>query len=249
MQQFLLNGFKHQVYSFADFSQLTNGAAKKIAAVMQQAVMERGVFHWSLAGGRTPIALYQLLSTADFANLPWQQTHAWFGDERIVPSDHPENNGYLAQKFLFDYVPLTSHHIHRLPCALTNLRYNVYNYECLMKSLLPQNNGIPILDLIILGMGNDGHIASLFPESCALHQQQCVVANYVPQLKAWRVTMTKPIINQARYIMLLVSGVEKASTIKRVFVDNPSPPLLPIQQLAPQGEINWYLDQAAWLLT
>ncbi|CAK0771780.1 6-phosphogluconolactonase [Gammaproteobacteria bacterium] len=231
---------------FPDVTTLAIAAAEQVATLMKTVVAERGIFHWALAGGRTPVSLYRTLTTASFADLPWKQVHLWFSDERAVPHDHPDSNFRMVRESLLDFLSLATDQIHPMPSDLSYLRQGAWDYARCLEFLLPQRDGVPCLDLILLGMGNDGHIASLFPGSCALHQtHQSVVAVYVPGPCTWRVTLTRPVIDQAGQVMILVSGAEKAATVSRVFVSAPSCPPLPVQRLAPQGEMTWFLDAAA----
>ncbi|CAK0771706.1 6-phosphogluconolactonase [Gammaproteobacteria bacterium] len=231
---------------FPDSLSLAAAAAEHIAALMQEVVAKRGVFHWALAGGRTPAALYRVLATASYANLPWKQVHIWFGDERTVPHDHPDSNFRMARESLLDNIPLPAHQVHPMPSDLITLRQGARAYAQCLESLLPHHNGVPCLDLILLGMGADGHIASLFPGSCALHQtHQATVAVYAPGPRTWRVTLTRPVIDHAHQVLLLVTGADKAATLAQALAPNPHDPLLPIQRLAPRGKMVWYLDAAA----
>ena len=212
---------------------------------MRRVVADRGVFHWALAGGRTPAALYRILATKPYASLPWGKTHIWFGDERAVLPDHPDSNFRMARETLLDQVLLPAHRIHPMPSDLSHLRQGAWTYSQQMKALLPHRDGVPCLDLILLGMGPDGHVASLFPGSCALHQtHQSAVANYAPGPGTWRITLTRPVIDHARQALLLVAGADKASVVAQALAPN-SPSLLPVQRLAPRGRMLWYLDAAA----
>lgn len=232
--------------TFTDIPALAIAAAEHVALLMRETVSERGIFHWALAGGRTPVNLYRALTKAPYLDLPWGQVHIWFGDERVVSPHHPDSNFRMARESLLDHISLPNQQIHPMPVDANHLRQGAWSYAQCLKSLLPLRNGIPCLDLVLLGLGADGHVASLFPGSCALHQtHQAVVAVYAPGLRTWRVTLTRPVIEHAHHLLLLVAGADKAETVARALAPVLAAPLLPIQRLTPQGKLTWYLDAAA----
>ncbi len=229
-----------------DTNALADALARQVAQWLRAAVAERGAFHWALAGGRTPATLYRILATKPYADLPWSQVHIWFGDERAVPHHHPDSNFRMVRETLLDFVPIPGQHIHPMPSRMEDLRQGALAYAQALAVSLPRENGLPRLDLALLGMGADGHVASLFPGSAALREtHQAAVANYAPAPAAWRITLTTPTIEQARRIVLLVAGADKASAVARALDPNPRPPPLPVQRLKPVGEVIWYLDAAA----
>ena len=232
---------------FPDTATLTAAIAAHIADAMRSVVAMRGAFHWAVAGGRTPAMLYRALSTPLYADLPWRAVHIWFGDERIVPRNHPDNNFRMVQESLLDQVPIPVRHIHPMPSDLQHLRQEASAYTRCLETHLPTREGVPSLDLVLLGMGPDGHVASLFPGSCALHAHHpAAVANYAPGPQVWRVTLTQPMIDYAQQVLLLVAGADKAAAVARVFEPRSQPTLLlPVQRLEPRGTVTWYLDAAA----
>jgi 6-phosphogluconolactonase len=227
-----------------DRPRLFRAAAQRLTASARQEVAGHGAFHWALAGGSTPQGLYELLATSEFAGrIPWAGIHAWFGDERCVPPDHEQSNYRMARTALLDRVPLPAERVHRLageeaPAAAADA------YAEAMARSLPQADGVPVLDLVLLGLGPDGHVASLFPGTPALEATGWVTAVHVPALDAWRLSLTLPVINAARRVWLLASGPDKAAIVRAAAAPPGSEPL-PVQCLAPRGEWVWFLDQAA----
>lgn len=200
-----------------------------------------GPFHLALAGGRTPERLYRRLAGMD---LPWHRLHVWFGDERAVPPDDPDSNERMSREALLDRVPIPPGRIHPMRPAVTTIRRDAAAYRQELSEELPQDAaGWPVFDLVLLGLGADGHTASLFPGSCALHEaHRSVVANYAPKLRAWRLTLTYPAINAARRVWLLATGAEKAGAVARLRAGDAS---APAARLAPAGEYRILLDRAA----
>ena len=224
----------------------------------REAIDARGGFHVALAGGNTPRTLYQRLARADYRRaLDWQHTHIYFGDERCVPRDHPDSNFLMAQQALLSRVPVPPSQVHPmfepgdepLPQAAER---SAARYADLLQARLPRSeDGLPVFDLILLGMGDDGHTASLFPGTAILQEQtRPVAAQYVDKLDAWRISLTLPTINAARQVAILVSGESKAERIAelaRTAGDAPDErrTRYPVQRVRPQGRLNWYLDTAA----
>jgi len=217
-----------------------------VVELAREAIAARGVFHLALAGGSTPKTLYRLLAQPRHAaRIEWSRVHVWFGDERCVPYDHPDSNYRMAREALLDRVPLPPAQIHPMPTALSRLRLGATEYARLLRMLLPRDPaGHPVFDLVLLGMGPDGHTASLFPGTCGLHERErLVAAAYVDKLHAWRITLTLPAINAARHVMFLIAGAEKAAPLAHAMAG--AVPPLPVQRVAPSGELEWWLDTAA----
>ena len=172
-----------------------------------------GHFRWRVSGGHTPETLYKLLATDEYrSKIDWTRVHVFFGDERCVPPTDPESNYRMASEALLSHVPLPGDNVYRIrgeiePAAAAK-EYGL---------LLEERFGEGSLDLTLLGMGDDGHTASLFPGTAALHERRhrCV-ENEVPQLKTWRITLTYPFINRSHAVMILVSGASKAARIVEV---------------------------------
>ncbi len=211
------------------------------------AIAERGAFHVSLAGGNTPRGFYAALAqdTANEVDL-WRQTHVYFGDERCVPQDHPDSNYRMAREALLSKVPVPAEHVHPMYDAVLSVEENVAQYARLLQDTLPQDaQGHPVFDLVLLGMGDDGHTASLFPGTGILDEyHQPVAAQFVEKLNAWRISLTFATLNAARHVVILVAGDTKADILAEIF-SAPEDVRYPIQRVRPQGRLDWYLDAAA----
>jgi 6-phosphogluconolactonase len=224
---------------------LFTAAAEALVEAANQAVAERGVFHWALAGGATPEGLYRRLAGPEFADrLPWAAMEVWFGDERCVPPDHADSNYRMAREALLDHVPVPPPQVHRMPGEAPP-HEAARRYAAQLCARLPlTEDRTPVLDLALIGLGGDGHIASLFPGTDALTATEPAVANWVPAQDAWRLTLTYPVLNAARRVWLLACGAGKADIVARANGAVEHPPL-PVQRLAPQGEYLWLLESAA----
>ena len=229
-----------QIRVFADLASLSQAAAERFVELARQAIGVRGRFLVALSGGSTPKLLYEILATETYAKrIDWMHVEVFFTDERCVPPNHPNSNYRMARLALLEKIDIPPENVHRirgeLPPADAALAYR----DELRSVLL--NNGL--LDLILLGMGADGHTASLFPGSDALVQKDAdVVATYVRALHTWRVTLTVSALNAARNILFLITGCEKASALEHVF----SGEMLPAGRVKPGLDtLVWFVDQEA----
>jgi 6-phosphogluconolactonase len=207
-------------------------------------------FSVALAGGNTPRQVYELLATERFKNrVEWPQAYFFFGDERCVPPEHPDSNYAMAYEALISRVPIPAKNVHRM-IGEGNANENARAYEA---ELRPFFAGLtwPRFDLVLLGMGEDGHTASLFPDSAALKEMsRWVVATRNEQSRQERITLTVPVFNHARRIMVLVTGKKKAQRLKEVLRSQPGSEQLPVQAITPiKGMLEWLVDaEAASLL-
>ena len=220
---------------FADAQELARGAAAYLIARSGEAVAEKGVFTVALSGGSTPKVLYQLLADEPFrAQVPWTRTHFFWSDERHVPPDHPDSNYRMAREAMLSRVPVPESNIHRVHGENPNADEAAREYE---QTLLP-------LDLILLGLGPDGHTASIFPGSEVLNEtKRLVAAPWVEKFKAHRITMTLPLLNSGAAVLFLVCGAEKAGIVKEVLQ---GPKKYPAQFVQPtHGQLLWMLDRLA----
>ncbi len=227
-----------------DAASLARAAAEHFVTLAAEAMAARGRFVAALSGGSTPRATYERLAADEFAGrVEWARVHLFWGDERCVPPDHPDSNYGLARQALLDKISILPENIHRIQGELPPDQAAAL-YQAELESVLGLDGRF---DLILLGMGADGHTASLFPGTAALQERQrAVVAVYVERLQAWRVTLTLPVLNAARNVVFLVSGAEKAPTLARLQAGEP----LPAGQVRPrQGKLTWLVDQAAYQLT
>lgn len=221
--------------------------------VVCEAVAARGQCSVALAGGTTPYLLYQnLASCGASSELPWGAVNFFFGDERDVPLDHLENNYSMAQRALLDHVPIDPTRIHPMRADSDDLATAAAEYEKSIRDIVPSEGGLPRFDLILLGMGGDGHTASLFPctpESLE-ESKRLVVAHFVPMLSRRRMTMTFPLLNAARNVVLLVTGEDKAKAAQALLAsDEAAKSHLPASRLHPAGKLTIVLDAAAARMT
>lgn len=236
---------KRQVIVRADPQAVTEEAAQRVLAIAQQAVAARGQFTFALSGGSTPKALFQHLAQAPYLDtIPWAHTHIFFGDERTVPPNHPDSNYRLAYETLLKHVPLAGKNVHRMAGEANDLPAAAEAYAAQIRQVFGLSEGAwPRFDLILLGMGDDGHTASLFPGTQALREQRAlVVVNDVPQLKTRRISLTFPVLNHAANVLFLVTGQAKAARLAEVLSggDYPSAQVQPVD-----GELVWLVDKAA----
>ena len=233
-------------------------AASAVVFWSRKAIERRGRFHLALSGGGTPKQLYQLLATPEFAQqIFWECVHVWWGDERDAPADHADSNYKLAYDALLSKTPIPPANVHRVRTELgpqqAAAQYETeinFAFERLRvdepTGAVVDSGGWPSFDLVLLGMGDDGHTASLFPHSDALKDSdRLVVANYAESVKAMRITFTAALINAADTVIFLVSGAGKADMLKRVLLGDRAPNDLPSQLVAPVGKLFWMADAAA----
>jgi 6-phosphogluconolactonase len=226
-----------------DPQQLAEAAARDFAAKAEAAIAERGSFTVALAGGSTPEATYEILAR-DYAGGPdWSKVHVFFGDERTVPPDHEDSNYRMAQRTLLSHVPVGS--VHRMRGELPPAEAAAA-YEEELRGFFGTSDEPPSLDLILLGIGDDGHTASLFPETSALEiHDRWVVANPVLKLETTRLTLTVPVINAARAVNFLVAGEGKAEALKEILEGEADPREYPAKLIRPEGGPVWMVDRAA----
>jgi 6-phosphogluconolactonase len=230
-----------------DRNALMRAAADEVVGLAADAIGRRGRFDWALAGGNTPKELYTLLASRDYVSrVDWSQVHFYWGDERCVPPDHPDSNYRMARVSLLEELRLPPENVHRmqgeLEPALAAERYEAELRSCSN----PPEGGFPAFDLILLGMGADGHTASLFPGSPGLAEtRRWVVAHRVETLATTRLTLTLPVLNAAASVLFLVAGADKAERLKEV-LSGTSSPALPSQRVRPRGaEPRWFVDGPA----
>jgi 6-phosphogluconolactonase len=224
---------------------LFHAAAEEFVRVGRAAIAEHGRFTVALSGGSTPRGLYSLLAK-DHANFFWRDTFLFFGDERHVPPDHPDSNYRMVNEALLSKVPIPAGNVYRVLSENPNAARAAAEYEEELRSFFKLRSGqFPRFDLILLGLGPDGHTASLFPDSDGLKEQsRLVIANWVEKFKTHRITFTFPVLNHATDVMFLATGADKADMVKQVLEGTHTPPF-PAQQINPTGRLIWMLDEAA----
>ena len=205
-------------------------------------------FLLALAGGSTPKRLYQLLAQLPTGAIQWERVILVWGDERNFPKDHAESNFRMVKESLLEQIDIPQQNILAVPNPGALPEVAAQQYEALLrKELTPAENGFPAIDCVLLGIGEDVHTASLFPKTLALRESaRWTVANHVPQLNTWRVTLTTPCINSARNVAFLLSGKEKKSALQTLWHGPFDPWLYPAQLIQPtDGQLHFFADQAA----
>lgn len=247
-----------EVKIFPDKGSLAISAVEHIIRIGRSAIQQRDRFLFVLAGGSTPKSVYSLLAVHfPTHQLDWKRVHIFWGDERCVPPDHPDSNYRMAKESLLDLIPLPFENIHRVPAEIAP-EMGASQYQAHISSLFsdPKQylNGYPKFDLILLGMGDDGHTASLFPKTPALQEEHSWVVpvphNQPPPPLVDRITLTLPVINAAAHVAFLVSGEAKAQCLYQILSgDNNSKKKLPAALVQPhRGNLTWFVDQPASML-
>lgn len=219
--------------------------ARSLVIVLEkiiQAISDRGQCTIALAGGSTPKPLYSALAQE---NLPWDKIHVFWGDERYVPVDHPDSNQKMARQAWLDQVNFPPANIHGMPTDAGNPQIDADKYEAELRKLFKiETEDLPVFDIVLLGMGDDGHTASLFPytEALTVTNRLITVGNKDGQP---RLTFTVPLINQARSVLFLVAGANKQTALEQIFATQADALAYPSRLIQPQGELYWLLDQAA----
>jgi len=228
-----------------DVDAVAAATADRLIAAGQNAMRRRGRFTVALSGGSTPLAVCPLLVVPPrVRQLDWSRVEFLFGDERAVPPDHPDSNYRLAREALLDFLPrLRMEQVHRMHAEEPDLDTAARRYEDVLRARVAGRPGrAPAIDLIWLGMGADGHTASLFPGSAGLgERRRWVVGNWAPSIEAWRMTLTYPVLNAGREVMFVVTGAEKAAAVRAIRSG---------QSDLPAGRVRarrtrWILDAAA----
>ena len=233
-----------------DPAALAYRAALHLVELIEEAVAARGRARVAVSGGSTPKATFALLADPRYpfvSHMPWDRLELFFVDERTVPPDHPDSNYRMTKEALLDKVGMRPEQIHRIPGELEpEAAAAEYEFD-LRRTFRLEGAEAPRFDIITLGMGDDGHTASLFPHTDAIHEMgRLVVSNQVPQKDTWRITLTWPVINQAREVFFLIEGAAKAAPLKEVFLGPKDVERLPSQLIWPaSGILTLILDKAA----
>jgi len=225
----------------------SHALAEHFVKLSKKNIAEKGSFHIALSGGNTPQYFFKLLTRPPYINLiSWPDIHFYMTDERYVPISHPDSNASMIKRTLLNHIPITNHQIHFIQTENADAKKSASEYEQLLYQYLSGPTGKPQFDFILLGLGKDGHIASLFPESDGLKiKNKLTTANFINKLDSWRISLTYPIINNADNIAFLVCGSEKADIVHRIFKPDTKYPATPIQLLSLQGNEVWFFDTEA----
>ncbi|MGI8470463.1 MAG: 6-phosphogluconolactonase [Pyrinomonadaceae bacterium] len=234
---------------FADVEDLNEFAANEFVCLCNESIAERGIFTVALSGGSTPKKLNTLLASDEFrSKIEWRKIQFFFGDERCVPPDSEESNYRMADETLFSKLEIPPANIHRFLTETGDAKTVAEKMQGEIKAFFKlEENEFPRFDLIFLGMGADGHTASLFPETSALKDEERIVAeNYVPKFETFRLTFTFPTINNSRNVIFLVAGEDKAEAAREVLEGEYNPQKSPSQKVKPKsGKLLFLLDEKA----
>jgi 6-phosphogluconolactonase len=240
---------KTEIRVVEDGAELAGAGADEFRGRALEAVAAGGAFRVVLSGGSTPRSLFSLLAGEPYrAQLPWDAIHFFWGDERPVPPDHPDSNYGMARETLLSRVPVPPANVHRIPGEEQDAGAAAAAYERTLKGFFRlTGEERPRFDLVYLGLGPDGHTASLFPGTKALHEERrLVVANWIGKLYTHRITLTAPLLNAAALVVFLVAGADKAVPLKAVLEGPREPDQLPAQLVRPEGgRLVWLVDRSA----
>ena len=241
---------EREIRILADGAAIAKRAAQEFVQAAASAVREKNAFNVALAGGSTPKMLYGLLvnDPALRSQVPWDKTHLFFGDERHVPPDHPDSNFRMATEAMISKSPLKPEQVTRIKGENPDADQAALEYERTLRDFFKLKAGdFPRFDLVLVGMGNEGHTLSLFPGTKALHADgRIAVRNWVGKLDTDRITLTAPAASNAAEILFMVTGADKAPALKSVLEGPFEPDQLPAQLLQPKsGKLLWLVDAAA----
>lgn len=239
------------IHVSANAQELSRFAAEQFVRLAIEAERKKGLFTIALAGGSTPRNLYQLLANEQEpyrAQLCWEKMYFFWGDERHVSPDHPDSNYRMVSEELLSKVSVPLKNVHRIKSEIADADEAARHYENTIREFFRLGKGqLPRFDLILLGMGLDGHTASIFPNSDVINEKELlVVAPWIEKLKSYRITLTPPVLNNAASVIFLVSGVEKANVLRQVLKGDYQPERLPAQLLRrATANVLWLVDRQA----
>jgi len=240
---------RQHLFVARDQNELTIAAAGKIVQISKEAIGNYGHCSIALAGGSTPKPLYELLVARPFVEqIDWSHVHFFWSDERFVPHDHPDSNYWMAFETLLSKIPLPDTNVHRVDTQQPDAQSSALRYESSIRSFFnTPEDAVPKFDLILLGLGEDGHTASLFPSSPALAGPKGLVLGlYEKSVQAYRITFTLHLINNSRSVLFIVSGTSKARILKEVLEGPSRKEPYPAQLVRPvDGTLFWFVDQEA----
>jgi 6-phosphogluconolactonase len=242
------NTVSQEVRIYPDIELLSHEAAREMVSLVNTVAAEKDSFTIALSGGRTPAVLYQLMAGKYSSQIPWDKVHIFWGDERYVPANHADSNFAMASKMLISHISIPAQNIHPVPTELKPIEKAAGAYEQMLKKYF-KNSPFPCLDLILLGVGEDGHTASLFPGDSAIEMHRLVMpviapANYPPRD---RITLTLPVINSADNVFFIAAGSEKGKVVRSILEDRETARRrYPAAMVQPKGRIIWFLDNKAY---
>jgi 6-phosphogluconolactonase len=233
------------IQKYSSPEDLASAAAEMFVQLAQETLSEQDRFSVVLAGGSTPRLTHQKIADrAKATGLDWTKIHLFWGDERPVPPDDPASNFGMAQETLLDPIDIPDENLHRIPGERPP-RLAAEQYQKQLQRFFPK--GLPKFDLVYLGLGSDGHTASIFPNTEVVQEKRTwVVAHEVESVGSWRITLTPAALNAARHVHFLVTGASKAEALFKVLAGRYQPEALPAQIIHPkQGTVRWFVDQEA----
>ncbi|GAX62421.1 6-phosphogluconolactonase/glucosamine-6-phosphate isomerase/deaminase [Candidatus Scalindua japonica] len=239
---------KKKIHAYPNKQKLLTATAEHMVGSIVQTIRNNGVCNVVLSGGSTPGGVFSLLaSDSNRDQVDWGRIHIFWGDERMVPPEHNDSNFRMARETLLDHIKISDKNVHRIRGEIAPELAAAEYVELLNDHF---KGSLPCFDLVLLGLGEDGHTASLFPETDAVEEsEKNVVAVFVPKLDTWRVTLTLAVINAAREVLFLVSGKSKSEIIQRIISTKQPVKELPATMVNPQnGELHWMLDSDAMVL-
>jgi 6-phosphogluconolactonase len=230
-----------ELHVFKDGEALSNGAAKFVADHIVATLKTKDRYTIALSGGSTPKRLHQLLVKEE--QIDWSKVHVFWGDERAVPFEDDRNNAKMAYETLLNFVPVPASQIHVMRTDIDPAQ-SATEYEKILHQYF--DNTPTSFDLVLLGMGDDGHTLSLFPGMPVIHEEKLwATAFWLPAQDMYRITLTKTIVNRSACVAFLTAGAAKAHALKEVLKGAPNPDLYPSQVIKPVGELHWFVDEAA----
>jgi len=236
------------IHAYPNKEKLVTATAELVAGSIEHTIQQNGLCNMALSGGNTPGGVFSLLASSDYRDcVDWNRLHLFWGDERMVPPEHQDSNYRLVQETLLDHINIPDENVHRMRGEIVPDEAAAEYAELLYNHFAVSP---PCFDLMLLGLGTDGHTASLFPETDAVEEcEKHAVAVFVPKLDAWRVTLTLPVLNAARKILFLVSGKSKSEMVQRIVSNKQPAKEIPATMVNPQnGELHWMLDSEAMVL-
>lgn len=231
-----------------DQQEIFTKAAELFVELAASSIADHANFSVALSGGSTPKGMYALLASDAYRDrVDWSRVHLFWGDERSVAPDHENSNYRMANEAMISKLPIPAENVHRMVAEAADIAAAAAEYEARVRNFFGvEGDGQPSFDLILLGMGDDGHTASLFPGTAALNEQaRAVVSNYVEKLSTYRMTLTAPAINNARNVVFMAAGAGKRQPLREVLAGEWNPSVYPSQLIRPAGRLIWLVDEAA----
>ena len=240
-----------RLHIFKTPDEFNHAVADWMVDCIAETLKKQGYFTLVLSGGNTPKSIYQLLSATPYREkIIWGKIHVFWGDERDVPFNDSRNNAKMAYETLLNHVPIPASQVHVMQTENISPKKSAAGYEKILHEYFPPTAGSSQLitfDLVLLGMGDDGHVLSLFPGTTVVHEEQAWATSFFLESQdMYRITLTKTVVNKSGNIAFLTTGANKAHALKEVLQGHYNPDLYPSQEIKPEnGELHWFVDEAA----